>query len=160
VSEYDKPLPPVDDPVQAPFWAAAREGRFALQQCDTCQAFRWPPSPVCPECLHEPHHWNDAPPTGTVWSVAVYDHAYRREYRPDLPYDVVLVELDAGPRMITNVVGTPIDELVVGQRVTAVYDAVTPEVTLVRFTVTDEQPRTPQPPTLPQQPDPTDGAAR
>ena len=133
MSEYAKPLPPLDDPIAGPHWAAAREHRFALQECPQCQARRWPPSPTCPECLHAGGEWVDVEPGGRVWGFAVYDRPYRREFKEDLPYNVALIELDAGPNMIASVAGVAPEDLEVGARVTAVFDDLTPEATLVRF---------------------------
>lgn len=136
MTAYNKPLPPVDDPVQKPFWAAARQHRFELQRCGDCDAFRWPPSPVCPECLTSGGEWTAAPPTGRIWSFAVYDRAYRKEFEADLPYNVALVELDAGPRMISNIIGIEPEALRIGDAVAVAFDDVTPEVTLVKFMTT------------------------
>jgi uncharacterized OB-fold protein len=61
-------------------------------------------------------------------------------YRPisaaftaDVPYNVAIVELDEGPRMMTNIVGCNNDELAIGMPVEIVYDDVTDNVTLPRF---------------------------
>jgi uncharacterized OB-fold protein len=47
-----------------------------------------------------------------------------------------MVELEEGCRMITNIVGLnegTLDEMPIGMQVEAVFDPVTPEVTLVKF---------------------------
>lgn len=140
MTDYAKPLPHVDDPIQAPFWAAAAEHRFVLQRCPECEAFRWPASPICPECLTTGGDWVEAPRGGTVWSFAIYDRAYRAEFKDDLPYDVALIVLDAGPKMMSNVVGIEVDALHIGQRVEVAFDDVTDTVTLVKFAPVDSEP--------------------
>lgn len=132
MSAYPKPLPPVDDPVGAPFWESARQHMLCFQRCPICAALRWPPAPLCPECLASGGDWEQVETTGTVWSFAVYDRPYRPEFADDIPYTVALVDLDAGPTLITNIVDVP-DAIAVGARVEAVFDDVTSEVTLVRF---------------------------
>jgi uncharacterized OB-fold protein len=129
---YDKPLPDVRDPVAAPFWAGTRAGRVTAQRCDTCDAWRWPPAPICPECLASGGSWTELSGLGRIWSVAVYHRAFHPGFAGDLPYAVLLVELDEGPRLISNFAGDP-SLAEVGQRVRAVLDAVTDDVTLVRF---------------------------
>ena len=142
MSEYAKPLPPLDDPVAGPHYQAAREHRFVLQECPACGARRWPPSPTCPECLRSGGDWTDVETGGRVWGYAVYERPYRREFAEDIPYNVALIELDAGPNMIASVAGVAPDDLQVGARVEAVYDDITPDATLVRFApVQEEQPR-------------------
>jgi uncharacterized protein len=74
-----------------------------------------------------------------VWGYAVYDRPYRRQLKDDVPYNVALIELDAGPNMIASVADAAPEDLRVGARVTAVFDDLTPEATLVRFAPTEEQ---------------------
>jgi uncharacterized OB-fold protein len=73
------------------------------------------------------------PGTGTIWSYAIYEHAYHEAFKAELPYNVALVELDAGPRLITNIVGIPNEEIEIGMRVQAEFQDAAGGVTLVRF---------------------------
>lgn len=126
-------LPNVNSPLAAPFWAAARERRLVMQRCGACGAIAWPPKPVCPACQSPAtsEDWREIPDTGEIWSFAVYHRAFHPSVEEKLPYNVAYIRLDAGPMLISNVVGT--NDLEIGQRVRAVFDAVTPEVTLVKF---------------------------
>ena len=56
MSGYAKPLPRVTAD-NRPFWEAARRHQLALQRCAECGRFRYPPAPVCPECLSERAEW-------------------------------------------------------------------------------------------------------
>ena len=129
----ERPLPDVAHPLYAPFWAAAADERLALQQCEQCGYVRWPPEPLCPECLAEGGRWTDMPRTGTVWSVAVYEHAYHPAFREELPYTCALVELDAGGHVeqAPDQQRPGVDE--VGLRVTAVFPEVADGIRLVSF---------------------------
>jgi uncharacterized OB-fold protein len=134
MSEPAKPLlPNVKSPLAAPFWEGARNRRLVMQRCGGCGALRWPPKPICPTCLRPgtPEDWQEIPDTGEIWSFAVYHRAFHPSLEDKLPYNVAYIRLDAGPMFISNVVGT--NDLTIGQRVKALYDDVTPEVTLVRF---------------------------
>jgi uncharacterized OB-fold protein len=126
-------LPNVDSPLAAPFWAAAREGRLVMQRCAGCGELRWPPKPVCPTCQRPgaAEDWREIPGTGEIWSFVVYHRAFDPSVEGKLPYNVAYIRLDAGPMFISNVVGT--NDLAIGQRVRARYEAVAPEVALVRF---------------------------
>lgn len=50
-----------------------------------------------------------------------------------MPHVFAIIQLDEGLRLISNVVGCPIDDVQVDMRVIAAFDDVTPEVTLVKF---------------------------
>src|SRR6185312_4556760 len=63
-------------PLSEPFWRAAREGRLVFQRCGECGYVRWPPGPLCPECLAPQATWEEVEARGSVWSYCVYDHCY------------------------------------------------------------------------------------
>lgn len=112
-----RPLPDPEHPLYGPFWAAAADGRLAMQRCAACGHVRWPPAPRCPECLSPGGAWTDVAGGGSVWGFAVYEHAYHPGLADELPYVCALVELDAGPRMVARIVGCEPGEVAVGMRV-------------------------------------------
>ena len=126
-------LPDVSASLTAPFWQAARKRRLVMQRCAGCGELRWPPKPVCPTCLRTAaiEDWQDIAPIGEIWSFIVYHRAFHPSFADKLPYNVAYIKLDAGPMFISNVVDT--NELSIGRKVQACFDAVTPEVTLIRF---------------------------
>ena len=134
---YAKPLPDLTDPLTASFWQATREGTLLVQQCAHCGYLRWPPGPVCEQCLTPGGTWTPVTPAGTLYSYAEYHRALAPAFKEDLPYAVGLIELDAGPRMYGTMIGLPRTQDV-GRRVRAVFDPVTPEVTLVKWQLEDQ----------------------
>ena len=70
---------------------------------------------------------------GTVTTWVVFHRKYFEAFAADLPYHVVRVQLDEGPRLTANLVGVRNDEIRVGMAVEVVFDDVTPEITLPRF---------------------------
>ena len=127
---YAGPLPAPGGP-NAPFWEAARRGELCIQRCLDCGAHRFPAGRWCPACRGERTEWARASGRGTVESFCVF----HKPYFPGLgvPYNVAVVTLEEGARLFTNVVGVPDRRIEVGMAVEAAFDAVTPEVTLVRF---------------------------
>jgi uncharacterized OB-fold protein len=106
----------------APFWDATREQRFVLPWCTECERAIWYPRTTCPSCFGSAIEWRDDTGEGTVYAVSVH-------YRPgpgrdpnDGPYAVVLVDLDAGVRMMSNVVGCPTEAVTTGMRVTVAWE--------------------------------------
>lgn len=132
MSDYQKPLPELTA-VNRPFWDACRQGRLSMQRCRACGHIRYPISAVCPECLSEQTEWINLSGKGEVLSRMVFHQVYHKAFAGDVPYNVVLVQLDEGPRMFSNVVGVPNDAVRVGMRVAVTFDPVTPDVTIPRF---------------------------
>jgi uncharacterized OB-fold protein len=125
-----RPLPDVNDPLTAPFWAATAQRKLVVQACAECGYRRWPPGPLCPECQAEGGTWTQVRPSGVLWSVATYHRALDRAFAQDVPYSVALVELDDGPRMYGRISGDP-ETLVLDAPVQAAFSEVAPGVTLV-----------------------------
>lgn len=98
------------------FLTQCGDGRLRFQYCLRCSAVRFLSSPVCPECLSEEFEWRIDPGAATIWSFCVYHRGFAPEFREITPYAVCLVELDSGPRLITNPVDISLGELRIGQR--------------------------------------------
>ncbi len=133
MTDYTKPLPEISDE-NRPFWDGARSGELRMQQCARCGHIRYPIGRICPDCLEEGHDWVPLSGRGEVYSSIVFHQVYDKAFADDVPYSVALVQLDEGPRMFSNVVGVPPSEVRVGDRVRVVFDRVTEEVTIPRFT--------------------------
>jgi uncharacterized OB-fold protein len=97
-------MPELDlDRIQSESAAAMSEGRLLLQRC-ACGELRLPPRAACPKCLATEWTWQAAEGGGRLYSWVVYHVAFHPDFRERLPYNVALVELDEGPRLITNIV--------------------------------------------------------
>ncbi len=132
MSAYLKPLPVIDERSR-PYWDAAVRHELCLPRCRSCGHHRAHFENVCPRCLSEDHEWAVLSGRGTVWSFCHFHKAYFQGFTDDLPYDVVLVRLEEGPLLVSNMRGMDPADLRIGLPVEAVFEAVTPEVTLVRF---------------------------
>jgi hypothetical protein len=107
--------------------------RLRFQKCDDCGYVRFPVAPICPECLSTAFTWATDTAVGTVWSYCIYHRAFDAAFRDAVPYNVALVELDSGPRMISNVLGIERADLRVGLRVIGSATEVAPGRTLLYF---------------------------
>ena len=126
---HGRPLPDLDDPVAGPHWRSAAAGRLEVQRCDACAELRWPPAPICPECLAAGGTWTALSGSGSVWSAATYHRAFHPGLAAAVPYRVGLVELVEGPRLVAGLA----DGVDVDDRVVAEFDEVAPGVALIRF---------------------------
>ncbi len=93
---------------------AAAEGRFALQRCEDCQAFLYPPRDTCPHCLSHALPFIDAPVGGTLVSSTTIRVTSDSYFRERMPWRQGIVAADCGPRIIASLHG----ECVEGARVT------------------------------------------
>lgn len=128
----EKPLPrPTED--TAPYWDAARNGELRMQKCGDCGHVRFPPSVLCPRCLSETTEWIRLSGRGTVFSWIIVHQSQYPAFNADTPYNVTIVQLDEGPRLHTNLVGCPNDQIHIGMPVEVVFEKVNDEVTLPKF---------------------------
>jgi uncharacterized OB-fold protein len=130
---YDKPLPRIT-PLNRPFWDYARQSILALQVCDACDDVHFPESPVCPRCLGTEQSWRPASGKGILESWVDFHHAYWDGFKDELPYRACLVRLDEGPLIISNLVGDDASPKI-GARLRVVFERVSAEITLPKFTL-------------------------
>ena len=113
---------PTSEPVVSletePFWAAADEGRLVLPRCDACDTVIWYPRRFCPVCHTSAVSWFDASGRGTVYSFTIVRKG-QGKWADVAPYVIAYVELDEGPRVLTNIVGTDPAEVRIGLPVVA-----------------------------------------
>lgn len=114
--------PPPSDQAQA-FWDGTREQLLVLPWCTGCNAPFFYPRANCPTCLGDDIEWKAASGLATVYAVTV-------EFRPQnpmmasrAPYAVALVELQEGPRMLTNIINADPVAVAVGDRVEVTWEA-------------------------------------
>ena len=58
---------------------------------------------------------------------------YHPGFAAEVPYAVVIVKLEEGPKLTSNVVDCPLDEIAIGMPVEVVFEELSPEVTLPKF---------------------------
>lgn len=127
-----KPLPQ-PTPEMAPFWEAARQHRLVVQRCRGCGRYRFPARDQCSQCLAREAEWVPVSGRGTVFSYAVMHQVYHPGFAGEVPYALVVIELEEGARLLSNLVGCPVEEVRVGMPVEVVFEDVSPEVTLPKF---------------------------
>jgi uncharacterized protein len=131
---YRKPLPiPLNRETSRPFWEAAQRHELIMPRCRLCDHLFWYPREVCPVCLSSEIDWLPVSGRGRLYSFTVIYQPANPAFRDDAPYIYAMVQLDEGPRLIANLVDCPPAEARVDLPVVAVFDDVTPDVTLVKF---------------------------
>jgi uncharacterized OB-fold protein len=105
---------PVKTAETAPFWDAAKEGRFLVKRCKTTGRSFWYPRTYSPFVAGGETEWVEASGEGVIYSYSVM-----RRAKPS--YVMAYVTLDEGPTMMTNIVDCDPDSLNIGDRVTVVF---------------------------------------
>jgi uncharacterized OB-fold protein len=87
-----------------PYREGLSQGELRYQHCRTCDHNWLPARPACPSCLGRDVEWLASSGRGRVISWIVYHRAYADHLVDRIPYDVTAVELEEGPRVLTNVI--------------------------------------------------------
>lgn len=124
--------PPVVAPETATFWAATLDGRLLLQRCENCGKAGYYPRYVCANCHSTSLVDTEATGRGRIYSYTVTTRGIL-EYAKAGSYVLAMVELDEGPKMITNIVDCDPGDLSIGQRVEVVFCEAGPDGALPRF---------------------------
>jgi uncharacterized OB-fold protein len=133
---YEKFLPEGIPSSQMPFWESLRAHDIRVQRCDRCGTYRYHPKDACPSCQSRKATWAPLSGRGTIYTYTVVRRAPSAAYASDLPYALVHATMDEGFRMAAGVAELNINDLRIGMPVRIVYDDVTPNWTLFRFTST------------------------
>ena len=114
-----------------PYFAAAALGRLLVKKCQDCGRHHHYPRGICPFCFSSAVQWTDAAGKGTIYSYTVV-----RRGVPE-PFCLAYVELDEGPRMLTNIVDCDLDAVRIGQPVQVAFKKTVEGTSLPMFTPTD-----------------------
>ncbi|HET6615038.1 MAG TPA: Zn-ribbon domain-containing OB-fold protein [Dehalococcoidia bacterium] len=131
-STYTRPIPQADDESRE-FFEGARRHELMLMRCRNCGAWRLPSRPRCPDCWSTDTAWERASGRGTLYSYGIM-HQKFPGFAEEVPYQYAVVELEEGPRIVSNVVEVTDEELRVDMPLVAYFDDVSDDTTLVRFT--------------------------
>lgn len=104
---------------EARYQATLAEGRFEIQRCGHCGAAQFYPRVVCTRCGSTELGWFAPSGRGTVYSTTVV----RRKAADGGDYNVALVDLAEGPRMMSQVVDVAPAAVRIGMPVTARVEA-------------------------------------
>jgi uncharacterized OB-fold protein len=127
------PRPDPVDAADARFWAFVAAGELRIQGCAACGTFRHPPRPLCASCGSTDDEWIPSSGRGEVWTFTVIHPPTLAAVAERVPYGAVVVRLDEGVFMVSNLVDCPVEEVVVGTRVEVAITGVEDGLTLPLF---------------------------
>ncbi|HVN35671.1 MAG TPA: Zn-ribbon domain-containing OB-fold protein [Casimicrobiaceae bacterium] len=117
----ERPLPETRN-AGATFWSKAAESVLVVPKCTECGRTFWYPRPRCPNCGSEHVDWVHASGKGAVHTFTIVRQSADPYFRTKVPYAVAMIDLDEGVRIMTNVVDTPLEALMVGMRVEVLFE--------------------------------------
>ena len=120
--EIEHPKPVADQETRG-YWEGAGRHELVLQRCRRCGTVQHRPRALCVTCLGGEIEHFVASGRGTVWTFTVTEQNQVPPFRDATPYVLAYVELEEGPRLLTNVVGCPPDAVRIGMPVLAEFRA-------------------------------------
>ena len=117
-----------------PFWDATKRHELVMPRCKTCDQKFLYPREDCPTCLSNNLEWVQVSGKGRLHSFTIIRQPANPVFIEDVPYIYAMVQLDEGPRMISTGVQCDIENAEIDMPLVAVFDDITPEWTLVKFT--------------------------
>ncbi len=133
MSTYKGALP-VPTPETQPYWDGAREGRLMLPWCEDCGKAHFHPRAICPHCGGARLRWREASGQGRLHTYVI-NHKPAKGFEDRVPYVIAVVELEEGPRLLTNIEmdnPTP-DKLQIDMRVVVSFRTLTATIALPVF---------------------------
>jgi uncharacterized OB-fold protein len=129
-----KAFTPVPVPESRPYWVAARRHELTLPYCTACGVFHYYPRAACPHCLSGALEWRRVSGRGRLHTFTIV-HRGPKDFPLGTPYVLAMVELDEGPRLMTNLVGVAADPAAVriGMPVEVVFMDVSDAAALPHF---------------------------
>ncbi len=105
ITRDDFPLPDVDDPATAPFFAGAARRELCIPGCDGCGRYVWYPEPSCPACGGT-LTWTAVSGRGTLYTWAVVERPFLPAFTDAVPFVTALIAIEEDPavRIVSYVV--------------------------------------------------------
>ena len=128
-----KPLPKPTPDTQ-PFWDAVKRHQLLLPKCKACGQLHYFPRPFCPYCFSWDLEWIQCSGNGKLYSYVI-NHRPAPGFEEEAPYVIAVVELDEGPRMLSNLIDIePTPEAVqVDMPVEILFQDVNEELSMFKF---------------------------
>ncbi len=95
---------PRPTPETAPYWEGTAQGELRIQRCRACDRAYFYPRSSCPHCASTDVSWITATGRGRLHTYLI-SHRAAPGFGDQVPYAIAVVELEEGPRMMTNIVG-------------------------------------------------------
>lgn len=131
--QYRKPLPRPADAITDIFWDHTKQGELIMPYCPRCAEYFWYPRQYCPNCLLPDWEWRKVSGKGKVYTYTLVRQPGNPAFADDVPYPYCIIQLDEGPRLISNVVGIDPLEVKCEMRVEVTFEKMSDDISLFKF---------------------------
>lgn len=115
-----------------PYWEGLAQGELRVQRCNSCSKAVFYPRALCPHCFSDQLSWIVASGKGTIYSYTVAHQAFG-PFAADVPFIVIIAELEEGVRMMSRLLDAPRERVMVGAAVKVTFEKVEEDLTLPYF---------------------------
>ncbi|MCG8312187.1 MAG: OB-fold domain-containing protein [Pseudomonadales bacterium] len=106
---------PIENHDNEHYWEGLRQGKLLIQKCTSCDTLRHPPQPMCECCQSTEWDTVAAKGKGTVYTYTIMHYP---EIPPfDYPNAIVLVDLEEGVRLVSQLTDCKPDDIAIGMPV-------------------------------------------
>jgi len=127
-----KPLPKPQG-LNADFYRECASGRLCFQRCDDCGRWRHLPRYLCASCGSAAFSWIESSGRGRIFSWTVTHQAAHPAFAADTPFAIVVVEMEEGVRLVSDLPGVPLDALAIDLPVEVFLESHSSEIGLPHF---------------------------
>ena len=131
----EKPLPVIDHD-SAPYWQAAHEGRLDIPLCGDCGKHHFYPRAICPYCHSDNLNFDTVSGRGEVHTFTIARRPAGPAFADDVPYVVALIELEEGPRMMSQIQTDDPEKVHIGAKVEVTFVKASDEISFPYFRMT------------------------
>jgi len=133
--ELLRPVPTPITPEAKPYWDGLKENKLMLPKCDDCGKAHFYPRLFCPHCHSRHISWMQASGKGKLYSFEIAHRSLNRAFKVELPVVLAMVELEEGPRIMSNLINIEPDPAVVkcDMPVEVVFEKLTDDCTISLF---------------------------
>ena len=108
------------------YWEGCGRHQLVLQRCRDCKTVQHRPRAICASCLSSSVEHFEASGRGIVYTYTITHQNGAPPWNGALPYVLAYVELEEGPRLMTNIVGCAPQDIEIGMVVTVDFQDVVP----------------------------------
>ncbi|MCP3987255.1 MAG: DNA-binding protein [bacterium] len=127
-----KPLPVLEG-LAGEFYGYCKNGELRFQRCRDCRSWRHVPREMCAECGSWEWEWERSSGRGRVFTWTVVARALHPAFQEACPYAPVVIEMEEGVRILSQVTDCSPDELEIDMAVEVVFEDANEDVTLPKF---------------------------
>src|SRR6266542_2781076 len=117
--------------------ACRGRGALRLPRCRSCASLMWPPKIRCAACGSIEIDWVASSGRGVVHTFTVVRQGNDAYFTVKVPYVVAMIELDEGPRLMSNITGCDVEAVYIGMPVAVAFVDAGDGLVLPVFTPSD-----------------------